>query len=248
MLPQLLKSFGYKLIKTAHEVYRPDSIRDEVFQHLYEQCKPFTMTGVERMYALFKAVSYVAQHKIPGCFAECGVWRGGSAMLIAKTLQHYGVTDRKIYLYDTFEGMSEPSDNDFDLKGGKAADLLKVQQKSEASSVWCYASIEDVGANMLSTGYPQEHVVLVKGMVENTIPSQSPDGGIALLRLDTDWYESTLHELLHLYPQLNREGVLIIDDYGHWQGCRKAVDEYFQDKKMLFNRIDYTGIVGVKTV
>ena len=247
-LDPLLRSFGYKMVKTAHEVYQSDSIRDETFRRIYEQCKPYTMTGVERMYALFRAVSYVAQHDIPGCFAECGVWRGGSAMLMAKTLQHYGITDRKIYLYDTFEGMSEPSDDDFDLKGGKAADLLKNQQKSEASSVWCYASIEDVSANMYATGYPSEHLVAVKGMVENTIPAQSPAEGIALLRLDTDWYESTLHELRHLYPLLNREGVLIIDDYGHWQGCRKAVDEYFADKKMLFHRIDYTGIAGVKTV
>lgn len=247
MIQQLIRSFGYKLVKTAHEVYQSDSIRDADFQRIYEQCKPFTMTSVERMYALYQAVVYVAKHNIPGCFAECGVWRGGSAMLIARTLQHLGITDRQLYLYDTYEGMSEPTENDLDIKGGKATDLLKTQDKSEASSVWCYASIEDVSANMLSTGYPRERVTLVKGMVEDTIPAQAPSGNIALLRLDTDWYESTLHELEHLYPQLNREGVLIIDDYGHWQGCRKAVDEYFEGKKMLFNRIDYTGIIGVKT-
>ena len=77
------------------------------------------------------------------------------------------------------------------------------------------------------------------------IPKYLP-GEIALLRLDTDWYKSTQHELIHLYPLLVGSGVLIIDDYGHWQGAKKAVDEYFSDKKILLNRIDYTGRISIK--
>ena len=79
---------------------------------------------------------------------------------------------------------------------------------------------------MASTGYPPDRVRYVKGPVERTIPDRLPGGPIALLRLDTDWYESTRHELLHLFPLLSPGGVLIIDDYGHWSGARKAVDEY----------------------
>jgi O-methyltransferase len=98
-----------------------------------------------------------------------------------------------------------------------------------------------------STAYPSEKVHYIKGMVEQTIPEFVPKK-IALLRLDTDWYESTKHELEHLFPRLSKGGVLIIDDYGHWQGARKAVEEYLKknDVKILLNRIDYTGRMGVK--
>jgi O-methyltransferase len=245
VIHKLLRSFGYKVVKTADEVYH--TIHDDTFQAIYAACKPYTMTSAERMYGLYKAVQYVAQNNIPGCLVECGAWRGGSAMMMAKTLLHYGISDRKIYLYDTYEGMSEPTENDTDIKGSKASELLKEQNKNIATSVWCYASIEDVEANMARTKYPAENIVYVKGMVENTIPAQSPEGNIAVLRLDTDWYASTLHELQHLYPQLVADGVLVIDDYGHWQGCRKAVDEYFTGKKILFNRVDYTGVVAIKS-
>jgi hypothetical protein len=245
MIHNILRALGYKIIKTADEVYQ--QINDATFQKIYDECTPFTLTSKERMYGLYKAVAYVAQNNLQGCFVECGAWRGGSAMMMIKTLQHYGISDRKIYLYDTYEGMPEPDEHDKDIKGGQAADLMKTQDKNVATSVWCVASLEDVQQNMQSTGYPSENIIYVKGMVEDTIPARSPQEHIAILRLDTDFYASTLHELNHLYPMLNREGVLIIDDYGHWQGCRKAVDEYFTGKKILFNRIDYTGVVAIKT-
>ena len=98
---------------------------------------------------------------------------------------------------------------------------------------------------MGSTGYPPEWVAYVEGLVEETITRSAPTR-IALLRLDTDWYESTHHELVHLYPQLERGGVLIVDDYGHFAGARKAVDEYFADDPILLSRIDYTGRMAVK--
>lgn len=87
----------------------------------------------------------------------------------------------------------------------------------------------------------------VKGKVEDTVPEKAPDR-ISLLRLDTDWYESTYHGLLHLYPRLSVGGVLIIDDYGHWAGAKKAVDQYLNENhlKLLLNRIDDTGRIGVK--
>jgi hypothetical protein len=117
---------------------------------------------------------------------------------------------------------------------------------TQQTEKWCYASIEDVRQNILSTGYPEEKIYLVKGKVEHTIPKILPEK-LSLLRLDTDWYESTKHELIHLCPQLSPEGILIIDDYGHWQGARKAVDEYFaeQNRKIYLHRIDYTGRIAV---
>lgn len=99
---------------------------------------------------------------------------------------------------------------------------------------------------MADTGYPIERVRFVEGRVEDTLPVRVPDR-ISLLRLDTDWYESTRCELEHLFPKLVPGGVLIVDDYGHWEGCRRAVEEYFDENNipMLLNRIDYTGRIGI---
>jgi hypothetical protein len=111
---------------------------------------------------------------------------------------------------------------------------------------WCLATIEDVTANMKRTNYPSERIRLVKGKVEDTIPGTRPPA-IALLRLDTDWYASTKHELTHLFPLVEKKGILIIDDYGAWQGARKATDEYFKSVPGNFlGRIDYTGRMVIK--
>ena len=107
------------------------------------------------------------------------------------------------------------------------------------------APLDDVRHTLACSGYPAERVHYVVGKVEDTVPGTMPDA-IALLRLDTDWYESTLHELVHLFPRLVPGGVLIVDDYGYWQGCRKAVDEYFRDAPILLSFVDDTGVVGVK--
>jgi hypothetical protein len=170
-------------------------------------------------------------------------------MLIAKMLQNRNIRDRKIYLYDTFEGMSEPTKDDLDLMGNDADVLLNKNIDHKETSVWCLANLDDVQSNMRLTGIPEEQIIYVKGKVEDTIPGTIPNDNISLLRLDTDWYESTKHELLHLFPKLITGGVIIIDDYGHWEGCRKAVDEYIANNKVniLLNRVDYTGRIGVKT-
>jgi hypothetical protein len=157
-------------------------------------------------------------------------------------------TTRDVYLFDTFEGMSEPGEKDVMFDGQKASDILAASERKEGVvSYWCVAGLEDVRRNVVSTGYPKEKLHLIKGKVEDTIPKHAPEQ-IALLRLDTDWYESTAHELKHLYPRVASNGVVIIDDYGHWHGARQAVDEYFarQPFKPLLNRQDYTGRLLVK--
>ena len=226
----------------------PVDIKETDFLEIFQFCKEHTMTSVERMYALYNGVNYVLANNIQGDFVECGVWKGGSAMLIAKLLAQYNIKDRKIILYDTFEGMSEPTEFDKDYSGKNAKSLLQESSIEDQASVWCYSSFDEVKNNMLSTGLDSSQIVMIKGKVEDTIPNEVPTNKIALLRLDTDWYESTAHELLHLYPLLNVPGVLIIDDYGHWEGCRRAVDEYFAKNniRLLLNRIDETGRFGIK--
>lgn len=206
---------------------------------------PFTMTSPERIAGLTHAVRHVVRNGIPGACVECGVWRGGSSMAVCLSLLDERVKDRDIFLYDTFSGMSEPTQEDLDCEGNRASDQLSETPRGKG--VWCEASIQDVEANMRSTGYPWERIHLVRGKIEDTIPATIPDG-IALLRLDTDWYESTRHELEHLYAKLCVGGVLILDDYGHWQGARKAVDEFFRsrDEQPLLMPLDFTGRIMVK--
>lgn len=218
------------------------------FEGLYSLCKPETGTSLERMQALFASVHYVLDNNIPGDFVECGVWRGGSAMLMASILAQRGIEDRSVWLYDTFEGMTEPTERDIDYAGAKAADSLEAQRDyKEVSGIWCYAAYDIVAENMRKTGLPSGLVKMVKGPVEQTIPGSMPTQ-ISLLRLDTDWYESTLHEMAYLYPRLSKDGVLIIDDYGHWQGCRQAIDEYFEHDlcPLELHHIDYTGRAAIK--
>jgi O-methyltransferase len=215
-----------------------DLLADAHFMSLFRQVQPYTMTSAERLYALHKAVIYTIGKGLPGAFVECGVWKGGSSMMIALTLRQLGITDRDLYLYDTFEGMSTPTENDVSIVGDKADVMLEQNDKS--AGIWAYSALEEVKANMQITGYPADRIHYVKGKVEDTIPGVIP-ASIALLRLDTDWYESTRHELIHLYPLLASQGMMIIDDFGHWEGAKKAVMEYFEGQPLLLNRLDYTG-------
>ena len=205
------------------------------------------MTSWERLYALYKATRYLVDNDIPGAFVECGVWRGGSMRFAAMTLMAMGKTDRTLYLYDTFEGMTKPDAEDVDLYGNKATnDWIQIERRDVN---WSFAPIEEVKAAIASSGYPMDKVVFVKGPVEKTIPDTIPER-IALLRLDTDWHASTKHEIEHLYPRLVLHGVLALDDYGHYRGAQKAVDEYFDrvGKRPFLNRTDYSCRFGIKTL
>ena len=209
---------------------------------------PYTMTSPERLFALVQSVRYLTSNRITGDIVECGVWRGGSMMAAALTLIECGDVSRDLFLFDTFEGMVAPTDRDVAIDGRSAGKLLQSHKKTESDSVWCYATLNTVKEAMESTGYRAEGVHYVQGKVEVTIPRYAPTQ-IALLRLDTDWYESTRHEMEYLFPRLVKGGVLIVDDYGHWKGAREAVDEYLSNNriKLLLNRIDYTGRIAVKT-
>lgn len=218
------------------------------FLRLYDGCRDETMTSIERMYALYQATRYVVENAVPGAFVECGVWRGGSVMLIASTLLALGVHDREVWLYDTFAGMTAPGEHDVQEMSGRAAgSILAERERNGDDPFWGVAPRDVVEANLARTAYPGERFHVVEGDVLETIPAAVPDA-LALLRLDTDWYATTRHELEHLYPRLSPRGVLIVDDYGYWRGARKATDEYFAAAahRPLLHRIDYTGRVAVK--
>ena len=237
----LFRSLGYDIVRRDYE-FSPGDVA------IMRRVEPFTMTSGERLYGLISAVRYLCANNISGSFVECGVWRGGSTMAAVLALLEENDTSRDVYLFDTFEGMSAPTDKDVVASGETAKTLLNSTSKGDGANVWAIAGLDDVQRNLFSTGYPREKLHFVKGKVEDTVPQGAPQE-IALLRLDTDWYESTRHELMHLFPRLKNNGVLIIDDYGHWKGARQAVDEYFaaQNFKPLLTRLDYTGRLLIKT-
>jgi hypothetical protein len=247
MIKAFLRKIKHKLLGTpVHQNQFPVDFDQDTID-TYNLVSPYTMTSVERIASLCNAVKYLTKNKIAGDIVECGVWKGGSTMAAIDTLIKAGDLNRAIYLYDTFEGMSEPTDYDKETSGTPANDLLSVSDRKNPYSVWCVSALEEVQNNVGTLKYPEKFIHYVKGKVEDTIPGEIPSK-IALLRLDTDWYESTAHELKYLYPLLVPGGVIIIDDYGHWQGAKKAVDEYIADNnlKLLLNRIDYTGRIGIK--
>ncbi len=235
---------GLKIIRKSRLelVNLSDIEQDKKFLELYKKVKDCTLVPVERCFTLYQTVKYIIKNNIEGDLVECGVWKGGSSMLMAYILKDAGENNRKIYLYDTFEGMTKPGDMD----GQEEKEQWEQGRVTDTLNNMCYSPIEEVKANMERTGYPAEKIIMVKGKVEDTLPGTLPSK-ISLLRLDTDWYESTKHELQHLYPLLIKNGVLIVDDYGAWQGARKAVDEYFKDIPNVFlGRIDYTGRIVIK--
>jgi O-methyltransferase len=228
-------------LKAAFDDLEPE------FLPLMESVRPYTMTSLERMYHLYKSTRYLVEAKVKGDLLECGVWRGGSMMLVAKTLLEMGDTERTLHLYDTYEGHPKPdSEVDVDMWGNRAVDEWKSLRKTDETSDWGRVSIDEVRANMESVGYPMEKVKLVKGMVENTAASHPPEQ-LALLRLDSDWYASSRVALEVFWPRLVPSGVLVVDDYGHYKGQRKAVDEFFAGNPQLLHRVDYSCRAVVKT-
>lgn len=217
---------------------------DDEAKDIIRAVKPYSMTSPERLNAFVLATRHIVKHNIPGAVVECGVWRGGSMQACAKTLLSVGETGRELYLFDTYEGMTPPTAEDLRRDGRPAQELLDAQGKDRP--IWAVASLEDVRAGFEDVPYPKERIHYVRGKVEDTVPEQAPEQ-ISILRLDTDWYASTKHELEHLYSRLVSGGVLLIDDYGYWQGSRQAVDEFLEKtgEQLLLLRMD-EGRIAVK--
>lgn len=239
-----------RLRKTANRfgigVYKMPSFKN--FSETINLVNSYTLTSASSIIALIESVKYVVNNNIDGSIVECGVWRGGSMMAVAKTLVDLNNLNKHLFLFDTFEGMTKPKDVDtrFDLET-IASKKFKNEKTGKDSSNWVRASLDDVKNSVYSIGYDKEKIHFIKGKVEDSLPSKAPEK-ISVLRLDTDWYESTRHELIHLFPRLSKGGVIIIDDYDSWAGARKAMDEYVTENKipLLLIKIPNGGRIGIK--
>lgn len=242
---EFLKSKGYGVINPGE--WRNDL--EKRFLPLWDKVKDLTLTSMERGYALFKAVEYICKNRIPGDFVECGVYKGGSCILMALSLMELGEPARRIHLYDTFSGMTEPGERDVLAWNGVSVSARIAEARALGNPDYCRwaAGETEVINNFSSLLYPLENIILHPGDVLDTLKGNLPEK-ISLLRLDTDWYASTAFELERLYPRLSPLGVLILDDYGHFLGARDAAEEYFRRERYYpyLSRIDYTGRVLIK--
>lgn len=246
MLKRLIKRglnrLGYDLIK-LEDYYTVEEDRANLA--VWQEVRELTTIGLRGILANLDAVDYCCANVLPGALVECGVWRGGSVIAMLRKLQQRGELDREVYLFDTFAGMTEPGAED--RRGGRPAGPRWRQGCRGEGNAWCYASLSEVRANIARTGYPMERIHFVAGDVAETLPSAEVSA-IALLRLDTDWYDSTRLELEQLYDRVVPGGVVIVDDYGAWEGARQAVKEFLGDRALnpLMSRIDHSGRLFVK--
>lgn len=188
--------------------------------------KPYTCVSIERLQNVLFLIERVVEENIPGDFAEVGVWKGGVIMAMALKCKQLGI-NKTIHVYDTFTGMTPPSLIDIDFAGNKASDIL--------NDVKCDVSFEEVQQNIRFVDYP--NIVYHIGDITKTDITKLPT--FSILRLDTDWYESTKFELTYMEPNVSPYGFIIVDDYGHWKGSKQAVDEF---RPYNVQYIDYTGI------
>lgn len=207
----------------------------------------FTMTSRDALWAAVSASKYVAQRGVPGAVVECGVWRGGSSMAMLSTLLAHGQI-RDVWLFDTYAGMTAPQSVDRVAASGQSASaIMSKTRRGDGYNIWAHATLEDVKRNVARTGYPETRIQFVVGDVLETLREVSPDS-ISILRLDTDWYLSTKKELECLYDRVSPGGVVIVDDYGFWQGARRAVDEFLLERgeRVLLTRVDSTVRMWIK--
>lgn len=247
VLKKSLAQVGVKLNQPVREsIFPVECSQAEIALIKRVRDNRLTMGSFERLFATTLACKHIAANKIDGDFVECGVWRGGHSILAASLFKLLGHPGR-IYMFDTFQGMVEPTSEDVELLSHVSASE-KFDELTNRKDGWCLASLEDVRANCQSLGVA-DRVTFIEGDVGVTLDdvSRLPDR-IAILRLDTDWYESTKKELEVLYPRLVPGGILIVDDYGHWAGSKQAVDEYFEKhgNRPFLQYNDYTGRCGIK--
>lgn len=249
IIKKFLKIFNLKIMKIDYGFNNfPIVEATEEQKQLMHLSGKYSMTSLIRRWSLIQSIKYINDKKIDGDFVECGVWKGGNLLIFEKLNLKFNLR-KKIYAYDTFAGMSEPTEYDKDLaqKNAKVEWNKNAQNKEINYSFNCYAGLNEVKNNLKENLVKIDNINLIEGKVESTLVNKvNLPNKISILRLDTDWYESTKIELDILYPLLEVGGILIIDDYGYWQGSRKAVDEYFKDKNVWLQYVDHSCRMIVK--
>lgn len=202
---------------------------DDRLDALLSKVRPFTMVADAKLVDLARQVVAVLAMNIPGDFVECGVWRGGAAFLIADILRQAGVTGRKVWLFDSFEGLPAPEAIDGQAALEYARDTHSPRYRNN-----CQVSLEDVQDVAARLGLTP-HTEFVKGWFEHTLPAcRNRVGTIAILRIDADWYSSVKSCLDNLYDQVADGGFVLFDDYYAYDGCALAVHEFLGSRGLSY--------------
>lgn len=259
MVKKLIKAallpLGYEIRKLEGPAEAQPTPFEASFQQAAERVRPYTMLSQARLYSLFRQAVYCEENGITGAFVECGVWKGGAVALMAMANLTYGKTRRDIHLFDAFDNICEP---DQAVDGERAvAETQKWAKKGNANGRLVpldgfYDQFGGAGTlegnrELLenNVGYEAVRLHFHKGWFQDTLPADAKDiDKIAILRIDGDWYASTKVCLDFLFEKVVRGGFIIIDDYGAYEGCRKAVDEFFAARNLhlFMNQIDNEAI------
>jgi len=236
LIEAILKKYGYKVQNIDNDIIEEITPGEK---KLMELCSKYTMTSDLRKWALIQSFYHITNNNIEGDFVECGIWKGGNLILLQKLIEIANINNRKIYGFDTFTGMPKPSQHDFKTNNKNVNNFYKKD--------WLYVTEDEVRNNFKTNVNNDQNLILIKGKVEETLKIKSNiPNKISILRLDTDFYESTKIELEVLFERLSKGGILIIDDYGSWQGAKKAVDEYFFNQNIWLHYIDHDGRLMIK--
>jgi len=241
LLKSVIGRLGYELRKKEARVLGYD--HEDRAVAAIEKIRPYTMLPVERLITLHQQASHCERIRLPGAFVECGVWKGGSVALMALANLEAGAARRDLHLFDSFTDICEP---DQAVDGERAVREVKAWSKGGgvdgklAPVAGFYDSMGGAGTlegnkELLEkvVGYDPKFIHYHVGWFQDTLPKAAAEiGEIAILRLDGDWYASTIVCLEHLYDKVVEGGFVIVDDYGAYEGCRKAVDEFRQQKKI----------------
>ena len=227
-------------IQTAHNLNINKSFPNDFIEY-FVKCKNYTMLSRERLYDLYQSIIYTQKSGVIGDIVEIGCWAGGALAMSALTLSGLRQDKIKIWGYDTFNGHNKPSQDEYDVWGKNQADVFSELNGKD----WAKVDIDTVKNNLKEIGIDSKSYKLIEGKIEETSNKYFPDN-ISILRIDVDWYEPTIISLNKFYPLISRYGILIIDDYGHHSGSKKAVDQYFSNKNIKFFHIDYSCIACVK--
>lgn len=211
-------------------------VPEDEFGHIHILVGPFTMMSKERLRAMYTNARRICEDDRDGNFVECGVAAGGCSALLAYVIKRYSKRPRLLFCFDTFEGMPEPTSAD-------THEGLTANESGWGTGT-CAAPIDSLMQAVRAVG-AADCIRPIKGLFRETLPATRQSvGSIALLHLDGDWYDSTRDILGNLYNAVLPDGYLQVDDYGHWEGCRKALDEFEKEQNVVFEKtiIDETGI------
>ena len=239
------RKFGYTIQLSGRPIYADQT----QFERSVAVVRGATMLPHERMVSLYDQVSYCDRIGLAGALVECGVWKGGAVGLMALATMAHGGSPRDLHLFDSFTDICPPDpavdgDRAIQESGGRATADAQAPQPMEGfyDSVGGHGTRADCERLIEGTiGYPSAAVHYHQGWFQDTVPETAKSiGPVAVLRLDGDWYASTMICLEHLYANVVEGGIVILDDYGTYDGCRRAVDEFLATRgiDVFLNRVD----------